>query len=79
MHYRQDGRIVMTQDAGGTKLSFTAVQGTDEVIEPIVLPSPGDDLEQTLRSIVSGFNEVRSRLAQAPVAISFAFPGDTPA
>jgi glucokinase len=75
MDYRQDVRTVMTLDAGGTKLAFTAVQGTDEVVEPIVLPSPGDDLEQTLQSIISGFKEVRDGLSQPPTAISFSFPG----
>jgi glucokinase len=71
----------MTLDAGGTTLAFTAIQGTDEVVEPIVLPSPGDDLEQTLQAIIKGFREVRSALSkssaisQAPVAISFSFPG----
>jgi len=75
MDYQRDTRTVMTLDAGGTTLAFTAVQGTDEVIEPIVLPSPGDDLEQTLQSIIRGFVEVRSALSQDPVAISFSFPG----
>ncbi len=65
----------MTLDAGGTTLAFTAVQGTEEIIDPIVLPSPGDDLEQTLQSIIKGFNEVRAALSQNPVAISFSFPG----
>jgi len=75
MEYRQDARTVMTLDAGGTTLAFTAVQGTEEIIDPIVLPSPGDDLEQTLQSIIKGFNDVRAALSQSPVAISFSFPG----
>ena len=75
MAFRQDSRTVMTLDAGGTTLAFTAVQGTEEIIDPIVLPSPGDDLEQTLQSIIKGFNEVRAALSQNPVAISFSFPG----
>jgi glucokinase len=75
MDYRQDPRTVMTLDAGGTKLAFTAVRGTEEIVDPIVLPSPGDDLEQTLQSIISGFKEVRDGLSQPPTAISFSFPG----
>ncbi len=75
MKYREDLRTVMTLDAGGTTLAFTAVQGTTEVIEPIVLPSPGDDLELTFQSIIKGLNEVRAALSEAPVAVSFSFPG----
>jgi len=75
MEYQRDPRVVMTLDAGGTTLAFSAVQGTEEIIEPIVLPSPGDDLEQALRSIITGFEKVKSGLAPVPVAISFAFPG----
>jgi len=75
MEYQRDPRAVMTLDAGGTTLAFTAIRGAEEIIEPIVLPSPGDDLEQALQSIVEGFEEVRSGLSQDPAAISFSFPG----
>jgi glucokinase len=75
MEYQGDSRVVMTLDAGGTKLAFTAVKATEEIIKPITLVSRGDDLEQILQSIISGFKETRSRLTQDPVAISFSFPG----
>lgn len=75
MEYQRDNRVVMTLDAGGTKLAFTAVRGGEEIVESITLPSPGEDLEQVLRSIEDGFQSVRSRLSHDPVAISFSFPG----
>ena len=65
----------MTLDAGGTNLVFTAVKAAEEIIEPIILPSRPDNLEEILRSIIRGFQEVRSGLSQEPAAISFCFPG----
>ena len=73
--YQRDNRVVMTLDAGGTNLVFSAVKGTEEIIKPITRPSRGDNLEQILQSIIHGFKEIRSRLSKDPVAISFCFPG----
>jgi len=70
-----DERIVMTLDAGGTNFVFTAVRGTEEVVEPIRLPAAADDLEQSLANIVAGFRAVAEAVPGAPAAISFAFPG----
>lgn len=70
-----DNRIVMTLDAGGTNFVFSAVQSGDEIIEPIRLPAYGDTLEQVLQTIVTGFKAVKGSLSEAPVAVSFAFPG----
>lgn len=75
MSYIHDSRIVMTLDAGGTNLVFNAVQAENEILEPIILPAKGDNLEAVLKTIIQGFREVRSKLTQEPVAISFAFPG----
>lgn len=65
----------MTLDAGGTNLVFTAIQGNEQAVDEIILPSSPDDLHRCLSSIVEGFREVKQRLKRAPVAISFAFPG----
>ena len=76
-HIRQDKRIVMTLDAGGTNFVFSAMQGGKEVIDPIRLPSNADDLDRCLKTVTRGFDEARAqcRALGQPVAISFAFPG----
>ena len=75
MDYRQDKRVVMTLDAGGTNSVFTAIQSTDQILDEIILPTNADNLEACLSTIVEGFTRVREKLITAPVAISFAFPG----
>ncbi len=71
----KDPRVVLALDAGGTKFSFSAVQGGREVGAPVVLPSNGHDLRACLDTIVEGFNRVKQAAPAAPAAISFAFPG----
>ena len=66
---------VMTLDAGGTNLRFSALRGGKPVSETVSLPSNGDDLERCLANIVDGFNRVKALCPQPPSAISFAFPG----
>lgn len=75
MPYDHDKRIVMTLDAGGTKFSFSAIQSNKENIEPIVYSAKGENIDQVLKTIIKGFEEVKSKLSDKPVAISFAFPG----
>ncbi|WP_193212323.1 ROK family protein [Luteolibacter marinus] len=70
-----DPRLVLTLDAGGTNFRFSAIRAGKPVVEGVHLPSRGDDLEACLKSIVDGFETVRARCPEAPVAISFAFPG----
>lgn len=73
--YNNDQRIVMTLDAGGTNLVFSAMQGCKEVVEPVLIPTTANDLDQCLVNIRSGFEQVIARLEVPPCAISFAFPG----
>lgn len=73
--FATDRRIVMTLDAGGTNLKFSALRGNQAVVEPLGLPTEADSLERCLGNIVQGFGKVREALPEAPVAISFAFPG----
>lgn len=73
--YENDKRVVMTLDAGGTNLVFTAIQGNKEIIEPIRYRSEPKDLQKCLDVIAKGFEDVKSKLSVEPVAISFAFPG----
>jgi glucokinase len=75
MDYRHDKRVVMTLDAGGTNSVFSAIQGNEQILEEIVLPTYADNLEKCLSTLVEGFTKVRGKLKSAPVAISFAFPG----
>lgn len=75
MDYSTDKRTVMTLDAGGTNLVFTAIRGNEQVIDAITLPTHGDNLDKCLSSIIEGFQRITSQLQTRPVAISFAFPG----
>ncbi len=75
MKYKNDKRIVLTLDAGGTNFVFSAIKGNEQVLEPITKPSNARDLEKCLAGIIDGFKEILQSLPQPPVAISFAFPG----
>lgn len=75
MNLKEDKRIVMTLDAGGTNLVFSAIQAGVEMVSPIILPAAADTLAELLTRIAEGFEKVKSDLKEAPVAISFAFPG----
>jgi glucokinase len=75
MRYKNDNRIVMTLDAGGTNFVFSAMQGNKEIISPITLPSHAHDLNACLTAIKEGFSQVVNTMTEEPVAISFAFPG----
>ena len=54
--YQFDKRIVMTLDAGGTNFVFSAIQSNEEIVEPIVLPSNGDNLEKCLEASICIFD-----------------------
>lgn len=75
MELSEDKRIVMTLDAGGTNFVFSALQGGKEIVTPIEKAASPDDREKSLAMIKNGFQEVKDQLKEAPVAISFAFPG----
>jgi glucokinase len=66
---------VMTLDAGGTNFVFSARQGQKAAVESFALPSYAGDLDRSLAAMIEGFRRVRASLAEAPAAISFAFPG----
>lgn len=73
--YETDPRIVLTLDAGGTNLVFSAIAGNREIVGPIHFHSEPEDLDRMLSTLVEGFEAMRRQLPGAPVAISFAFPG----
>ena len=66
---------MMTLDAGGTTLKFSAIRADELLVGPIEIPSEADHLERCLGNLVRGFETVKQSLPDAPVAISFAFPG----
>ena len=73
--YEYDDRTVITLDAGGTNFVFGAIRANEFAVDPIVLPSHADNLDECLKTIVEGFERVILTLDRDPVAISFAFPG----
>lgn len=73
--YNTDKRTVLTLDAGGTNFVFSAIRGNWEIVSPICLPAYPNELDKCLHSLLSGFTEVKNKLDEQPVAISFAFPG----
>lgn len=74
-NYKNDSRIVLTLDAGGTNMVFGAMKGEEYIADPITLPSNANNLDLCLRTMVTGFESVINHLKKSPVAISFAFPG----
>ncbi len=75
MKHDDDPRVVLTLDAGGTNLKFTAIRGNALLLEPIYVPSEARDLDRCLANVISGFRRVADLLPGPAVAISFAFPG----
>jgi glucokinase len=73
---RNDPRVVLVLDAGGTSLRFDAIQGGRALLDaPRTLPSCGDDLERSLAQITDGFAAVHAASGHRAVALSLAFPG----
>ena len=75
MPHDTDPRTVLTLDAGGTNLKFTAIRGNRLLFAPIYVPSEAHDLARCLGNIERGFREAQARLTDPAVALSFAFPG----
>ncbi len=75
MDIGNDERIVMTMDAGGTNIAFSALARGQALLDPISLPTRADDLGACLQTIIDGLTSIRRQLPDTPEAISFAFPG----
>lgn len=56
--YKDDNRIVMTLDAGGTSLVFSALRGGEEIVTPVVLPSCACQLDACLNNLTVGFTRI---------------------
>ena len=70
-----EDRLVLTLDAGGTTFAFSAIQAGRVVVEPVVLPALGEELDACLGQIRKGFETVHGATGRRAAAISFAFPG----
>ena len=75
MEIRDDSATVLTLDAGGTHLVFSALRGGMEVAGPVELRSCGENLDDFLANLVRGFEMVREVSGEDAAAISFGFPG----
>ena len=73
--FKNDKRVVLTLDAGGTNFVFSAIQGNREIIAPINKKAYPDDLVKCLSMVINGFKEVAEQISVKASAISFAFPG----
>lgn len=65
----------MTLDGGGTNFRFSAYRSNQPITQTITSPSNADDLQRCLKNIVNGFQQIKTKCPEPPVAISFAFPG----
>ncbi|MBQ1866424.1 MAG: ROK family protein [Bacteroidales bacterium] len=76
---KEDKRIVLTLDAGGTNMVFGAIKGGKFIGDTTRLPSNADNLGLCLETMVKGFSIVRDSIKALgegePAAISFSFPG----
>jgi glucokinase len=75
MSIYHDDRVVLTLDAGGTNFVFNAFKGGESTSVGIRKDSNADKLDLCLATMKEGFREVMDFIDEAPVAISFAFPG----
>ena len=48
-NYKEDSRIVLTLDAGGTKFAFSAMAAGDQIVEATETPSHADNLDLSAR------------------------------
>ncbi|MEF9923980.1 MAG: ROK family protein [Muribaculaceae bacterium] len=72
---KNDNRVVLTLDAGGTNFVFSAIKGGKFITDAVTLPANADNIDRCLETMVAGFESVKNKLTTQPVAISFAFPG----
>lgn len=75
MNIFSDQRVVLTLDAGGTNLIFTAIKGGKEITNKIRKEANANNLELCIATIKEGFYEIMESIDDLPIAISFAFPG----
>ncbi len=67
--------LVLTLDAGGTNLVFSAVENGKVLNDHVHLPTRSDHLEEFLTKLITGFSKLQQKLNKQISAISFCFPG----
>jgi len=75
MDYKQDKRVILSLDAGGTNFDFLAVKGGEMIGDKIRFPAKAESLDEMLRMIIHGFESVIDATGEKAAAISFCFPG----
>ncbi|GAB5409106.1 MAG: ROK family protein [Balneolaceae bacterium] len=72
---QRKSNLILTLDAGGTNLNFSAVKEGRLLPNSFSYPTNAHNLNSCLNSIKSGFKDLISSLEDEPYAISIAFPG----
>ena len=67
--------LILTLDAGGTNLVFSAVEEGTILKETVHLPTASQSLEEFLKKVSLGFSNLQSQINRKATAISFCFPG----
>ena len=75
MDYKQDKRTILSLDAGGTNFDFFAVHGGEIVTDKLRFSASVDTLDDMLKMILKGFEQLIQQSGDRPAAISFCFPG----
>jgi len=70
----KDERVVLTLDAGGTNLVFSAMKFGKQLGQNLILSASVNSLAEFLDRITEGFTQLIAQVGKAD-AISFAFPG----
>ncbi len=66
---------ILTLDAGGTNLVFSAVQNNKILDQNVHLPASSENLEEFFRKVIHGFSGLQQQIGAQANAISFCFPG----
>jgi glucokinase len=74
MRIKEDRRVVLSLDAGGTNLVFSAMQAGESIGGEFIIPAKTDTLKEFLEKLKFGFQTMINNTQNAD-AISFAFPG----
>ncbi len=74
MNIFKDNRTILTLDAGGTNLVFSAIKAGEFLGEEIKISAEVKTLDEFLDKLILGFQQTKDRVGEVH-AISFAFPG----
>ncbi len=68
-------KTILTLDAGGTNLVFSAVQNSRIFSQKVRLPASSESLEAFIKKMILGFSKIQKLTGRRADAISFCFPG----